>query len=515
MKKIISLAAALSMIFGAASCQKENLAGKEGDATVRFSVEIPNEVTKVGQISDGNMIDMLRYEVYLHGTNTKVDELTKTYPIGTRKFEVEMTLVSEIEYDILFWAGSTKAPYTLDGYYHSLKNVGIGYVNAKANDETRDAFCGKLEKYEILKDITTSKTVYLSRPFAQVNFASSALDWERAQPFVSTANGQVGLQTKVYFSKLAANYNVLTGESSGEVNGITFGYAQAPVLWSYKDYASGQKIWYQDQSWARLAMNYVLPVSSESGVIPEVKGYFQHNMNTGDGEALERVVHNVPVKQNYRTNILGDIFTGGNKFTVIIDSDFENEYNEDPDYNVASPLKYALSNGGTYKLDKDITIDESLYVGEGKDVVLDLNGKTLTYTKNDILFRTNNNSQLTIKGNGTINAAGYVASVNANGRVIVENGTFVTTDATIFQSNGGTVIINGGSYKAEPYQGTYYTLNLVDGVANAAIEVSGGKFYMYDPANSSTEPNGPVSFLKDGYQSVADAAGEWYEVTQK
>ena len=57
MKKIISLAAAAAMIFGAASCQKEHTAGQEGDCKVSFNVVIPDEVVTKGDISDGKTVD--------------------------------------------------------------------------------------------------------------------------------------------------------------------------------------------------------------------------------------------------------------------------------------------------------------------------------------------------------------------------------------------------------------------------------------------------------------------------
>ena len=52
MKRIISFAAALTLIFGAASCQKDNLAGKEGDSKVLFSFELPEETATKADIAD-------------------------------------------------------------------------------------------------------------------------------------------------------------------------------------------------------------------------------------------------------------------------------------------------------------------------------------------------------------------------------------------------------------------------------------------------------------------------------
>ena len=106
MKRLISLAAAAAMIFGAASCQKESLLGKKGDSVVRFSVEVPADVTTKA-ISDGLTVDELVWEVYDHDTNKelysgKVSE--SSIVNGKRQFVLELNLVSNLTYDLLFWA---------------------------------------------------------------------------------------------------------------------------------------------------------------------------------------------------------------------------------------------------------------------------------------------------------------------------------------------------------------------------------------------------------------------------
>lgn len=508
MKKILSLLAVFTILLGAVSCQKEVHPGEKGDSKVTFSVVIPDELATRAGISNGSMIDQLRYEVYVHGTNDKPYYGIKSYEAGTSRFELELALVSELTYDIIFWAGSSKADcYT----FHSLKNVEVSYNNAKANDEKRDAFCGAIEGYKATPNIATSQEVYLRRPFAQVNFGSSRADWERAQPFVSTSDNKSGLLSKVVFSKLANRYNALTGEASGTSDNVIFEYTQAPVLSSDFKNWNNTFINYQQQAYARIAMNYVLPIS-DPATVSKVTGYFKHNLITDDAQALYKEVLNVPVKQNHRTNILGEIFTGGNKFVVIIESKFVNEENPDlyPEYNVVSPLEFAIENGGTFTLEQDAVISTSYTIT--KDVVINLNGHKLTYNGEDIFARLQNSGSLTFTGNGTFESSSYIASANAGGKVVVENGTFKTTDATLFQSNGGTVVIKGGSFQSEPYEGTYFTLNKVDNVASAKIEVMGGTFYKYNPAESNTEPGGPVSFLKSSEFTVSQD-GDWYTVS--
>ena len=61
MKRFITVIAAIAMVFGSASCQKDSKLDKEGVAT-SFSVSVPQEVVTKA-ISDGQTVDELIWEV--------------------------------------------------------------------------------------------------------------------------------------------------------------------------------------------------------------------------------------------------------------------------------------------------------------------------------------------------------------------------------------------------------------------------------------------------------------------
>ena len=84
------------------------------------------------------------------------------------------------------------------------------------------------------------------------------------------------------------------------------------------------------------------------------------------------------------------------------------------------------------------------------------------------------------------------------------------SDATAFQAYGGEVEIKGGTFQSEPYNGIYYTLNKIDD-GTGTITVNAGRFYKYNPAESYTEPNGPVSFVP--YDRKVTVDGDWYVVS--
>ena len=150
-----------------------------------------------------------------------------------------------------------------------------------------------------------------------------------------------------------------------------------------------------------------------------------------------------------------------------------------------------LSNDLIFDGDEKVTIDGKLD--------LNLNGKTIKYTKDDILFRVN--GELTISG-GKVISDGYVASANEGSRITVLDGEYEGS-VTCFQSNGGILNVKGGHFSScNDTYGCKYTLNFIDSKKNIGqIIVEGGAFVGYNPAESESE-NPVMNFLAEGYKSV-------------
>lgn len=323
MKRIISIAACVVLAILAVSCQKDDLSGKE-QKTV-FSVVIPNEGQTRADVSDGSLVDKLYYEVYVGGDIMYKGDVTATAGYNPRQFAVEMNLVKGVEYQILFWAQCSGQNFYS---WETLKGINVSYAG-NANDEKRDAFYAKLPKYTVTDNPTT---VYLTRPFAQVNFGSSASDWNAALPFVTTDNG-FNLLSKVVMKNLPTRFDVSTGDivsgyTTNANEDVVFDFSQAPVAWA--SYNSDIVNANTNETYKRVAMTYILApagdVTNQQGMnIGTVKAYFVHNKNT-QATALEKTVDNVPARQNFRTNILGNVFSGGNQFTVIVSPGFTDDY---------------------------------------------------------------------------------------------------------------------------------------------------------------------------------------------
>ena len=190
----------------------------------------------------------------------------------------------------------------------------------------------------------------------------------------------------------------------------------------------------------------------------------------------------------------------------------------------ASDFIIAAQFGGTLDLKEDVIVKDIVNVTH--DLVLNLNGKTLTYEGDNRLFKVTDGATLTINGEGgavavysdnltAATTAAYIGTAYETSKIIINGGEHTTNGCTLYHANGGTVEINAGKFAAtetgyDPVgkYGYKYTLN-VQG-ANGAIIVRGGSFKNYNPAYSEGES--PVAnFVADGYTSTPD--GEWYVVT--
>ncbi len=174
------------------------------------------------------------------------------------------------------------------------------------------------------------------------------------------------------------------------------------------------------------------------------------------------------------------------------------------------------------------------------ELTIDLNGKTITAKKgegaNDYLFVVGDGGKLTVIGDGTIKSKDQkiftVWDETANNEaletnLVIEGGTFETGDCEVVYVYNGKAEIKGGSFKSTDTtyntESKNYTLNCEDTqftAGKAAIEVTGGEFYKFDPSALNNEPEGTSSYLPEtGYQSVEDTTSHeeetWHKVVVK
>ena len=208
---------------------------------------------------------------------------------------------------------------------------------------------------------------------------------------------------------------------------------------------------------------------------------------------------------------------------IVFTVDKVEEWDEAPNASdAAANLLYAAQMGGTYTLTKNVELTSPVVVPAGSHFVLNLNGMTL---KNQVdnaatdVIIVEEGAELVINGEGT----GTVEAVSGNdgyaviaeGKVTINGGTYKSgvdqnnePNAVVYARGNGEVYVNGGFFPNELE--SKYVLNKKDADrATTVIEVRGGTFQKFNPANNAAENQG-TNFVADGYVSIAD--GENYTV---
>lgn len=494
-------AAALAIL--ACGCNKEQVTEAVPDGAevgVTFTAELPGMQTKA--IGDGLTAKNLIVEVYEDETGaagTHIAALHQTATFTALKADVKFSLVKGKTYHFIFWAQADNAPYTLDA---AAKTVAISYAG-EANDESRDAFYA-VKTLKVQGPAT--EPVQLKRPFAQVNFGTADFD-------EAVAGGVEVTKSAFTATDAATSLDLFAGEGVGSTD-ITYTEKELPAeTLTLKD----------GTTYKYMAMNYFVPTGkfAESHV-SNVKAQFVSASHT-----VEISSPSTPVQSNYRTNIVGNLLTDQVVFNVEIVPAFEDETTIDiENITTAADLRTALANGHSAKLAADITIDETISVPAGKDVVLDLNGHEINNTEdlwNDATGEwsliTVRGGTLTIKGNGLLKAKEndcFAVDVQDGGHVIIEDGEYISNVHAVYVWVG-TAEIRGGKYSVQqkyqdPAKADEFVLNCYDAHhrdGTAKIIVTGGEFVSFNPADCWAE-GAHTNFLAPGYKSVKN--GNVYSV---
>ncbi len=267
-KLLFGVFAAATMLL-ATSCSNDELdsvqSGKK--SVVSFTLEQPGMATRA--YADGLKATTLTYAVYEAGSTTPVQEGEGTFTDKTAIVSIELTTGKS--YDLVFWADAENSPYEFNKESQSIK---VNYDNLLSQDENRDAFFAA-EKGLLVDGTAISKTITLTRPFAQLNIGTIG----------ETVN--YSMKSSVKVSNVYETLNLLTGEVSNSLGEKTFGLAKIPDSHEMFPIA-GVKY---------LSMNYLLVNGIGEPELINIEFATDNNVTIP--------VTDVPVKNNYRTNIYG------------------------------------------------------------------------------------------------------------------------------------------------------------------------------------------------------------------
>lgn len=499
--KTFAAAALAVLAFG---CAKENVADEGEKSQVTFTVDVPEATVTTRGLSDAATTDQLICQVFLNdGNYTPVPELTQTVTVENRKATVNFTLVKGNKYAFIFWAQASGT-----GYYNTedLRSVKMNVANVKANEPKMDAFWATETLTATANPSTKSKTLY--RALAQVNFGSKMPD--RSDALAVT-------ESSITMKGVADIFHPFLGNKSTACEGsVDITFAKNATI-------TDEKLKVSEEEYDYLSTAYVF-ASKQDQSLTDVSATFKFE----NGKETSVSAPNAPIQGNYRTNIIGDLLTVGSTWTITIDSEFKGG---DKIYDAVSAN---LEKGGNVTLSEDYSVaskSAGVTIPLGVTSTLNLNGKKFSnvngHTANKAALQVRGN--LTIEGNGEV----YCEGVATNNAIIVENGGNLTinggiynvgkaangtSNATIYvqgpdtYSRNGTVVINGGTFKAEEgSDGTRFVLNQSDDITTSCFTVKGGTFIGFNPANVNEAHGAITSFVAEGYKSVkvSDSPETW------
>ena len=516
--KFLALAA---LILGMVSCQTNFVDGVEvdanGEAAVTLQVGLPEDVTRavsygnsgigaIGNLDLENNWD-IRYILEVYDSNgTLAKERMINREDASTKTSFSLRLIPGRQYRFVVWADFIPESQVGEGDYHYNTNDirRILLNNAQLlNDESRDAYTGYVDVDNFKSSSSIALT--LKRPFAKLRVVTTDMKYL----YTKLVSSKV-----VYTSKIYTQFNAYSSEKieDSKISGLekVVNYSEYDYNETYNE--TGDKTLFADYLFGSEngTVMFTLDVTDNTSYdIPTV------NFNT-----------NIPVDRNHLTTIKGNILTDANEITVTIEENFDGT-KEWPS-TAKEKLEYESIFGGEVTLNGDVTVTEGLLVR--KPMTLNLNGHTLKYTGDDVLFRVKEGASLTINGTTTnskiltspktlspTGGNGYIAVVYEGCTLTFNGGTYeAQSTCTIAQANGGKIYVKGGTFTAKEYDTNgvkdhRYTFNHSDSLKDVGkIEITGGKFYKWNPIESHSE-NPAMNFVAEGYDAYP-VSDDYYQV---
>lgn len=290
MNKILKLLAVATLIaLTTAACQKEKLFDSQtaGEETVTFTVKTDAAATKATADGDGQGAGLNRclVAVYMKTADPALPYKLYDTPAATGSglnYTFTVNLIRKQTYQIVVWADKGETVYDV--------NEGLTLVTRKTGDVAcnSDAYDAFYASTEFVQGTTTSTAITAKRPFAQLNLITKDLN----------ENFQPGAVSVTYSSP--QSFNPFNGTVSADMTEVTY-KADSPYYNTATVTTATQHT---------LVMNYLFAAEGDQTILPSVKMTAKLTVDA------EIEVANVPVRRNYRTNIIGNLLTEQTNFTI-------------------------------------------------------------------------------------------------------------------------------------------------------------------------------------------------------
>ena len=289
---------AMPLIF--ASCSKdEEMASKE-TIQVSFSTELPKRIGTRAGTTDLN-VNKVVCAVFENGA--EISTLREVIDIQDGEDIVfAPRLIKGRTYNVVFWAMKDDN-YDVDDMTAITRASG-----ATAAESDFDAFT---ENVEVEVTGSKSETVTLKRPLAQLNLGVTSDDWNAV-----ASDETFGMTpTKMVITMTGKNtFNALSGTAIGEDTEVT-----------YTLDVSGEDLVAVDETYKSIAMCYVYPDAGQENIDIMYTIYDQNNEVIREDVTIQ----NIPLENNYRTNVVGGLLTGTITYTITFEKDFNTTENNE------------------------------------------------------------------------------------------------------------------------------------------------------------------------------------------
>lgn len=385
--------------------------------------------------------------------------------------------------------------------------------------------------YTITAPLTDNSTVELTSPkyMTLINTSKEPVSTTISHTY---EEGETTSATAVY---LVGDFNTLTlenispsvksGYDAASVKNVVITENNVKNLSLYLDFQDGatitnnsdKDITIYDKSNSEIALSIVAPNStvtlnggqfttlnaevSDNTLIIKKNAHI-NNLNLTKGNAIVEVARAEEIAGIVKNYTVADGYTLSHRI-----------------YHITNENSSKLRGTGEMILDENITRTSSFVIrlSPAYDAVWNLNGHNITVegTPTNGVYLNRYASNLEVKGNGVIHCEGSYGLWNntTTGKIIINDGVTIEAQTHAVYAENGVIEINGGTFKLTNWADAEkdangnlkflincYDANYKKGSAN--IIVKGGKFYDFNPAVSYGEPNGPVSFVAEGYESV-------------
>lgn len=298
MKKLIYLLLATPLLF--TSCSKEEEMAREETVQVSFSTELPK---RIGTRAGTTNLNVNKVVCAVFEDGEEISTLREVITIQEGEDIVfAPRLIKGRTYDVVFWAMKDDN-YNVDDMTSITRASGI-----TATESDFDAFT---ESVEVNVTGSKSETVTLKRPLAQLNLGVTSDDWNA----VASKETFDMTPTKMVITLTGKDtFNALSSEATGEDKEVTFTLD-----------VSGEDLVAGNETYKSIAMCYVYPDAGQENIDITYTIYDQNDEVIREDVTIQ----NIPLENNYRTNVVGGLLTGTITYTITFEKDFNTTENNE------------------------------------------------------------------------------------------------------------------------------------------------------------------------------------------